>query len=226
MELLVVEVPGLLFAVLAAAEPPSPDALHLRMRHSETYAAEASGGDEHAVLRQQQAERKGQQGHVPTIENPGVDVSNLFAEQQDWEGEQERDGYRHRVRRIGAPLGAELLGASLYELPPGESTWPYHFERASEEWLLVVAGRPTLRTPEGERRLEPGDVAVFPHGETGAHKVTNATDEAARVVIFSSKSALEVVTYPDSGKVGIWTRDDGYIAMLHDEPKLDYWEGE
>lgn len=151
-----------------------------------------------------------------------MNVFNLFAEQQNWESEQERDGYRHRVTRIGAPLGAELLGASLYELPPGESSWPYHFERASEEWLLVVAGRPTLRTPEGE----PGDVAVFPPGEAGAHKVTNATEEAARVVIFSSKSSLEVVTYPDSGKVGIWTRDDGYIAMLRDEPKLDYWDGE
>ena len=178
------------------------------------------------MLRKQQRERKGQQRHVTTIENPGVDVFNLFAEQQNWESEQERDGYRHRVTRIGAPLGAELLGASLYELPPGESTWPYHFERSSEEWLLVVAGRPTLRTPEGERQLEPGDVAVFPHGEAGAHKVTNATDSAVRVVIFSSKSPLEVVTYPDSGKVGIWTRDDGYIAMLRDEPKLDYWEGE
>jgi uncharacterized cupin superfamily protein len=83
------------------------------------------------VLRKQQGERKGQQRHVTTIENPGVDVFNLFAEQQNWESEQEHDGYRHRVTRIGAPLGAELLGASLYELPPGESTWPYHFERSS-----------------------------------------------------------------------------------------------
>jgi uncharacterized cupin superfamily protein len=154
-----------------------------------------------------------------------MDVFNLFAG-QEWESEREREGYRHRVTRIGARLGAKLLGASLYELPAGESTWPYHHEYGAEEWLLVVAGRPTLRTPEGEHELEPGDVVVFPAGPTGAHKVTNATDEEVRVVIFSSKAPLAVVTYPDSGKIGLWTQDDGYIGLVRDEPKLDYWEGE
>jgi uncharacterized cupin superfamily protein len=154
-----------------------------------------------------------------------MDVFNLFAEQM-WENEQERPGYKHRVTRIGAPLGAELLGASLYELPPGESTWPYHFERGAEEWLLVVSGRPTVRTPDGEQQLEPGDVVVFPEGPTGAHKVTNATEETLRVVFFSSKSPLAVVTYPDSGKLGVWTKEDGYIGMVRDQPKVDYWEGE
>ena len=139
------------------------------------------------MLRQRQAERKGQQKHGPTIENPRVDVFNLFAE-HEWEGEQDRDGYRHRVTRIGAQLGAEQLGASLYELPPGEGTFPYHYELGPEEWLLVVSGRPTLRTPDGERQLAPGDVAVFPQGPAGGHKVTNATEETVRVVIFSSKT--------------------------------------
>jgi uncharacterized cupin superfamily protein len=154
-----------------------------------------------------------------------VDVFSVFGEHA-WENEQEREGYRHRVTRIGAPLGAQLLGASLYELPPGEASWPYHYEYGAEEWLLVVAGRPTLRTPAGERQLEPGDVAVFPAGPEGAHKVTNATAEDVRVVIFSSKAPLAVVAYPDSDKLGIWTRDDGYIGMVRDEPKLDYWDGE
>ena len=177
------------------------------------------------MLRQQEAERKSQQSHAPTIENSAVDVFNLFGK-HEWESEQEREGYRHRVTRIGAPLGAELLGASLYELPPGESTWPYHYEHGAEEWLLVVSGRPTLRTPSGERQLKPGDVAVFPQGPSGAHKVTNPTDESVRVVIFSSKSPLAVVVYPDSRKLGVWTKEDGYIGLVRDEPKLDYWEGE
>lgn len=155
-----------------------------------------------------------------------MDTYNIFREQHEWEFEQEHPGYRHRGVRVGGALGAVGMGASLYELPPGEGTWPYHFERASEEWLLVVVGRPTLRVPEGERVLEPGDVVVFPRGEVGAHKVWNATDETVRVVIFSTKTPVEVVTYPDSGKVGIWTAEDGYVALLRDEPKLDYWDGE
>jgi uncharacterized cupin superfamily protein len=154
-----------------------------------------------------------------------MDIFNLFAA-QTWDHEQDREGYRHRVSRIGDRLGSELLGASLYELSPGEATWPYHYEHSAEEWLLVVAGRPTVRTPDGERRLEPGDVAVFPEGPNGAHKVTNRTDEDVRIVILSSKTPVAVVAYPDSHKIGIWTREDGYIGMVRDEPKLDYWEGE
>jgi uncharacterized cupin superfamily protein len=154
-----------------------------------------------------------------------VDIFNLFAE-PTWDGEQDREGYRHRVARIGERLGAHLLGASLYELPPGECTWPYHYEHGAEEWLLCVDGRPTLRTPDGERQLEPGDIAVFPEGPRGAHKVCNGTEENVRVVILSSKSPLAVVTYPDSHKVGIWTSEKGYIGLVRDEPKLEYWDGE
>ena len=55
--------------------------------------------------------------------------------------------------------GAQL-GASLYELPPGESTFPYHYELGNDELLVVVSGRPTLRSPDGRaraaaRRLHP-----------------------------------------------------------------------
>jgi uncharacterized cupin superfamily protein len=154
-----------------------------------------------------------------------VETFNLFGDHA-WEAEQERDGYRHRRTAFGARLGAQLLGGTLYELSPGEATWPYHYEHGAEEWLIVVTGQPTLRTPDGERRLEPGDVAVFPEGPAGAHKVTNATDETVRVVVLSSKSPLAVVSYPDSGKLGVWTKDDGYIGLVRDEPKLEYWDGE
>src|SRR5579871_1228343 len=94
----------------------------------------------------------------PTI--PPVKVFNLEAE-QEWDAENDRDGFRHRVTRVGKRLDAQRLGAGLYELPPGEKTWPYHFTYGSEEWLLVVSGRPTLRTPEGDRELTRGDVVVF-----------------------------------------------------------------
>jgi len=154
-----------------------------------------------------------------------MDVFNLFAA-HEWDNELDRDGYRHRAAAIGRRLGASLLGGSLYELSPGESTWPYHYEHGSEEWLLVVAGRPTLRSTDGPQELSPGDVAVFPEGPAGAHKVTNGTEEVVRVVIFSSKSPFVDVAYPDSGKVGLWTKDDGYVGLVRDEPKLDYWDGE
>ena len=152
-------------------------------------------------------------------------IHNLFGE-QEWDGENDREGYRHRVAAVGERLGASLLGGSLYEVPPGEKTWPYHYEIGCEEWVVAVSGRPTLRGPNGERELEPGDVAVFPEGPAGAHQVINRSDETCRVLFLSSKSPLAIVHYPESGKVGLWSQAEGYQAMLRTEPKLDYWEGE
>jgi uncharacterized cupin superfamily protein len=154
-----------------------------------------------------------------------MEIFNLFGE-QDWDDENDQEGFRHRATAIGKSLGAELLGGSLYELPPGEKTWPYHYELGCEEWLVAVSGRPTLRGPDGERELEPGDVAVFPEGPAGAHQVLNRSEEPCRVLILSSKSPVAIVHYPDSAKVGLWTESDGYQAMLRREPDLDYWEGE
>jgi len=154
-----------------------------------------------------------------------MDVFNLFAE-QDWDSENEREGYRHKVTWIGARLGSSLVGGSLYELPPGEKSWPYHYELGAEEWLIVVSGTPTLRSPEGEQELGAGDVVVFPEGPAGAHGVENRTEEPCRILIMSSKSPLAVVHYPDSDKLGIWTIGEGYQSMLRRQPELDYWDGE
>ena len=146
-------------------------------------------------------------------------VFNLHGD--DWDATSEREGYRHRSVAIGKRIGGELLGASLYELPPGERSWPYHWETVSEEWLLVVSGRPTLRTPAGERELAAGDVVAFPRGPAGAHAVENRSDEPARIVILSTKGPLEVVHYPESRKLGVWTAESDYVAITDEQ---DYWQ--
>jgi uncharacterized cupin superfamily protein len=149
-------------------------------------------------------------------------VFNLHGD--DWDATSEREGYRHRSVAIGKRIGGELLGASLYELPPGERSWPYHWETVSEEWLLVVAGKPTLRGPEGDRELREGDVVAFPRGPRGAHAVENRADEPARILFVSTKGPLDVVHYPDGGKLGVWTAEKGYVALTREQPELDYWD--
>jgi len=153
------------------------------------------------------------------------DVFNVFGE-LDWDRENDRESYRHRSVAVGPRVGGELLGASVYEIPPGERTWPYHWETVSEEWLLVIAGAPTLRTPDGERELRPGDVAAFPRGARGAHALENRGGDTARVAIFSTKGPLDVIHYPDSGKIGVWTAEQGYVAITREQPEVDYWEVE
>ena len=132
------------------------------------------------------------------------------------------DGYGTSYARVGPTLGAVKLGLSVYELPPGQSICPYHYENAEEEWLIVLTGRPTLRTPQGERQLEPWDCAFFPIGEDGAHKVTNHTEGVARVCIWSNRLAVATSVYPDSQKVGAWP--PGKLFRLGDA--VDYWDGE
>ena len=101
-------------------------------------------------------------------------VFNLFGDEWDLLGE--REGYRIRDAHVGARLGAELIGGSLYEVDPGEKTWPYHLHHANEEWLIVLRGRPTLRSPDGEQELVEGDTVCFPRGPAGAHQVINRSD--------------------------------------------------
>src|SRR5881275_3504057 len=120
-------------------------------------------------------------------------------------------GDRGRAARVGSKLGASRLGMSVYDLPPGEAICPYHFEWTDEEWLVVVTGRPTLRTPEGEHRLEPGDVACFPAGPDGAHYVRNDDETPARVAMVSTKNEFGIAEYPDSDKVGVWAGDAHYM---------------
>ena len=124
------------------------------------------------------------------------------------------------------PISTTYKGYRVYELPPGEKTWPYHYEVGCEEWAIVLSGRPTLRSPDGLQQLEPGDLAVFPEGPEGAHLLSNGTDEPCRVLLLSSKSPVAMIHYPDSDKVGLWSQARGYEAMLPRTPTLDYWHGE
>ncbi|HTI32775.1 MAG TPA: hypothetical protein VL422_03800 [Miltoncostaea sp.] len=75
-----------------------------------------------------------------------------------WDEPRERDGFRARRARIGRRLGTERLGVSLWEVPPGEAAYPYHLHLAEEELIVVLEGSPSLRTPDGWRRLERGDL--------------------------------------------------------------------
>jgi uncharacterized cupin superfamily protein len=136
------------------------------------------------------------------------------------------EGFRTGMFRLGSEARAEHTGASVYELPPGQAVCPYHYEYGEEEWVLVLQGRPTVRTPEGTDQLEPLEIAFFPRGPAGAHQIRNDTDAPVRVLMFSEVVYPTATAYPDSGKVGVWTGDkaEDLIALRSD--KVDYFHGE
>lgn len=130
-------------------------------------------------------------------------------------------GFQVRYRRLGPLLGGgALLGATVCELDPGERSSPYHYEIGNEECVLVLAGTPTLRDPDGRVELAVGDLVAFADGDAGAHQLINESSEPARVVFFSTKHKPAQSAYPDSGKVA----DASGIFRLADE--VDYWDGE
>lgn len=153
------------------------------------------------------------------------EIANLF-EVALAKDEDDAPGYRLSYARVGPLIGASALGLSVYELPPGESICPYHYEYPDEEWLIVLEGRPTLRHPEGEDELEPWDAVCFPSGPAGAHKVTNRTGEHLRVAMLSTRAKTALSVYPDSNKVGVWSGDGEVAQLFRRGDAVDYFDGE
>ena len=87
----------------------------------------------------------------------------------------------------------------VYELPPGQALCPYHYE-SEEEWLLVLQGEVTVRHPEGEDVLGPGDVTAFPAGPAGAHKTTNHGTETVRMLMFANSDPIGYCRLPGLGQ--------------------------
>ena len=123
---------------------------------------------------------------------------------EDW-GEQGEDwsGGGALVKRL--VKSGPVLGASLYQLGPGNFV-VYHAHHGSEELLVVLRGRPTLKTADGERQLEEGAVVHFPPGREGAHGLRNDTDEQVRYVMAGTRISPEVVEYPELGQLTAQSR--------------------
>jgi uncharacterized cupin superfamily protein len=136
--------------------------------------------------------------------------------------ESTRAGYVWRATRVGDRIGAERIGATLYDVAAGERTWPHHFHHGVEEWLYVVSGAPTVRTSDGERVLRPGDLMCFPAGAGGAHSVLGP----GRVLILSANHSPSISVYPDSDKLGTRPPDDRDRLDFRRGDAVDYWDGE
>jgi uncharacterized cupin superfamily protein len=134
------------------------------------------------------------------------------------------EGHRFLRASLGREVGAKLTGLSIYELPPGETAWPYHYELQREEWVLVVAGEVVVRTPAGERTLRAGDVACFPPGEEGAHQVRNDSATVARFAMPSSWAESFVAIRPDSNTA--FVVGPGFRRVLPLGEEVAFWDGE
>jgi uncharacterized cupin superfamily protein len=147
--------------------------------------------------------------------------SNIF--DNEWDATDDWSGGGAKSKRLVD--SGPRLGATAYELGPGNFL-VYHFHHGSEELLMVIRGRPTLRGPEGERQLEEGEVVHFPTGPDGAHGLRNETEEPVRYVVAGIRVSPEVVEYPDLNKITAQARTGSQTGerlwLIHDvEPEAD-----
>lgn len=141
----------------------------------------------------------------------------------------EHPGFRCMRARLGCQAGCERLGLSLWELPSGEAAYPYHHHLAEEELVVVLSGRLSLRSPDGWRDLEAGEVVAFPRGERGAHQLVNRGAAPARFLAVSTSGEPDIVIYPDSGKLGAYQRSSdggGIRKMFRISDAVDYFDNE
>jgi uncharacterized cupin superfamily protein len=141
----------------------------------------------------------------------------------------EHPGFRCSRARVSRQAGSERLGLSVWEVPPGQAAYPYHHHLTEEELVIVLDGRPSLRTPAGWRDLREGEVVAFPRGEAGGHQLVNRTEQTVRFLAFSTSGEPDVVMYPDSGKLGAFERlpaGGGLRTMFRMDDAVDYYDGE
>jgi uncharacterized cupin superfamily protein len=154
---------------------------------------------------------------VPNLTRPEFDESR------------DEPGFRCLRARLGRQAGCERLGLSLFEVPPGEAAYPYHYHLAEEEVVLVLSGRPSLRTSEGWRDLEEGELLLFARGERGAHQIINRTEAPVRFLAVSTSGEPDIILQPDSGKLGAYERrpeGSGLRAWFRLSDAVDYHDGE
>ena len=132
------------------------------------------------------------------------------------------EGHRFRSLHPARDLGAKRTGFGLYELDPGQATWPYHFELGSEEWLLVIEGEVVVRTPDGEQTLRAGDVVCFREGPGGAHAVRNDSSAVARFAMPSVDEPTNAAIYPDTQTFALHGPGFQHRAKLGDP--TEYWQ--
>ena len=140
------------------------------------------------------------------------------------------EGFECRRARLGLQTGVTRVGASLWELPPGRAPYPYHFHLTEDEILILLEGTLSLRTPEGWRDMEQGEVVGFPVGEAGAHQVVNRTGSTVRFLAISNSGMPEAVVQVDANKIGVferrpdgggireWYRRGDSVSYLEDVP--------
>lgn len=159
-------------------------------------------------------------------------MSRTNPEELDWTTV-DRTQTSFRRKRLSRAAGGRDIGCSLYELPPGRGSWPYHYHTGNEEAIFVLEGEGTLRLAGEPISLVAEDYVALPATDQGAHRVVNDSDGVLRYLAISTMREPDVTVYPDRDRIGVFAgsppggsgqRDvHGYYRRTD---TVEYWDEE
>ena len=126
----------------------------------------------------------------------GTSINVIHEDDLNWIETSQSTAFRSRRKKLGGSAGACLLGASIYELPPGASAFPYHFHCANEELLYILAGEGTLRLAGTPKYLPQLGVLLVPD------------------------LAYDLKTNNDLINAYAWLRSDKLLALLREKAEV------
>ena len=139
--------------------------------------------------------------------------------------ENKHETYKYTEHKFVPRGHASQCMVSVYEIPPGKSAYPYHYHKMNEEVFYVISGTGVLKSPDGDKLINAGELLFFPACDKGAHKLINTSEtEVLKYIDFSTTNDIDVCFYPDSGKIGVWGKDIDHVYRTRDT--VDYYEGE
>ncbi|MGE5659157.1 MAG: cupin domain-containing protein [Actinomycetota bacterium] len=158
----------------------------------------------------------------------------VHVDQLEWIQQQQSPNFHCFRKQLGAVAGGQKLGCSLYELPPGCRSWPYHYHYANEEAIYILAGTGTLRLAGEEIAVTPETYIALPAGKNSAHQLINTGNVPLRYLCFSTMVEPDITAYPDSGKVGVFAgtppggnKEKRTLSEFFPvDAAVDYWDGE
>ncbi len=168
---------------------------------------------------------------MPSLGVPfGMGTTN--ANELEWTTLERGETFLKR-KQLGEAAGGDRLGCSVYELPAGRLSWPYHYHTANEEAIFVLSGTGRLRLDGELLALTEGDYVTLPADERGAHRVINDSDGSLTYLAVSTMNEPDVTAYPDSEKIGVFVGSPpggrgnreihGYYRI---DESVDYWTDE
>ncbi len=155
-------------------------------------------------------------------------------EELPWEPASAPEGWGADRKRLAAASGGRELGASLYRLPAGRTSFPLHFHHGNEEAIFVMSGVGTLRLGDAEQEVRAGAWISLPRGAEHAHQLTADKGEEVVYLCVSTMHSPDITEYPDSGKLGLFAgsapggsvADRTRVGFYRIDDATSYWQGE